>query len=107
MSESLNVDPEALVASGAQVDHHSQHVFATHSSADERVDSSLLSWTGQSQAAMTAMAAKWATATNTLAVRLYEHGEGLRVSGMTFAQMDSHDRDTLSSVYRPDAPHDA
>ncbi|WP_328358634.1 WXG100 family type VII secretion target [Mycobacterium sp. NBC_00419] len=107
MSESLHVDPEALVASGAQVDQHSQNVFATHSAADERVGSSLFSWTGQSQAAMTAVAAKWATVTDALAVRLYEHGEALRVGGMTFAQMDSHDRDTLMSVYRPGSGHDA
>ena len=103
MSESLKVDPEALVVSGAQVDQHSQRVYATHSSADERVDSSLFSWKGQSQAAMTAMAAKWAAATNALAVRLYEHGEGLRAAGVTFAEMDSRDRDTLASVYRPDS----
>ena len=103
MSEPLAVDPEALVTSGAQVDQHSQNIFATHSAADERVDSSLFSWTGQSQAAMTAKAAKWAAMTNTFAVRLYEHGEGLRAAGVTFADMDSRDRDTLASVYRPNS----
>lgn len=102
MAESLNVDPDTLVASGAEVDQHSQNIFATHSSADERVESSLFSWAAQSQAAMTAKAEKWAAMTNSFAVRLYEHGEGLRAAGMTFADMDSNDSATLDSLYRPD-----
>ena len=103
MPESLNVDPEILVTSGAEVDQHSQNIFATHTAADERVDASLFSWTGQSQAAMTAMAAKWATMTDSLAVRLYDHGEGLRAAGMTFADMDVRGKATVDSVYRPDS----
>lgn len=101
VTESLRVDPETLVASGAEVDQHSQNIFATHSCADERVDASLFSWAGQSQAAMTAMAAKWASLTQALSVRLYDHGESLRTAGVTFADMDSRDRATLDSVYRP------
>jgi len=101
MAEPLKVDPESLVTSGGMLDQHSQNVFVTHSQADQRIDSSLFSWVGQSQSALAAKAAAWATVTTTLTTRLYEHAEGLRVSGMTFAAMDQRDAEELAEVYRP------
>ena len=78
MAEAMNVDPELLVASGAVLDEHSQSVFATHSAADQTIESSLFSWVGQSQTASAAKAAAWTTVTTRLTARLYEHAEGLR-----------------------------
>ncbi|MCV7177573.1 WXG100 family type VII secretion target [Mycolicibacterium sphagni] len=100
MAESLKVDPESLVSSGGVLDQHSQNVFATHSQADQTIESSLFSWVGQSQSALAAKAAAWTTVTTTLTTRLYEHAEGLRVSGMTFAAMDQRDAETLADVDR-------
>ena len=101
MAEPLKVNPEALVTSGGVLDQHSQNVFATHTQADQAIESSLFSWVGQSQSALAAKAASWSTVTTTLTTRLYEHAEGLRVSGMTFAAMDQRDAEELADVYRP------
>jgi WXG100 family type VII secretion target len=101
MAEPLKVDPESLVTSGGVLDQHSQNVFATHTQADQTIESSLFSWVGQSQSALAAKAAAWTTVTTNLTTRLYEHGEGLRVSGMTFAAMDHRDAEELADVYRP------
>ncbi|AQT78006.1 hypothetical protein B1R94_00280 [Mycolicibacterium litorale] len=101
MAESLNVDPELLVSSGSVLDEHSQNVFVAHSSADQTIESSLYSWVGQSQAALAAKAANWSTVTTTLTARLYEHAEGLRTSGLTFAAMDQRDAENLAAVHRP------
>lgn len=101
MAEPLRADPELLVSSGGVLDEHSQNVFVTHSQADQTIESSLFSWVGQSQSALAAKAAAWTTVTTTLTTRLYEHAEGLRVSGMTFAAMDRNDAETLADVYRP------
>ena len=100
MAEAMNVDPELLVASGGVLDEHSQRVFAAHSAADQTTESALFSWVGQSQSALAAKAADWATVTTTLTARLYGHAEGLRTSGLRFAAMDQRDAETLSSVYQ-------
>lgn len=101
MSEAMRVDPELLVMSGAEVDNHSQTVYATHTAADATIDSSLFTWAGQSQHAMAAKAAQWVQATDALSTRLYAHAEALRVSGMNFAEMDHQHADTLASVHQP------
>jgi hypothetical protein len=96
VADAMNVDPELLVTSGGVLDEHSQSVFAAHSAADQTIESSLFSGAGQSQAALAAKAAAWTTATTTLTARLYEHAEGLRTSGLTFAAMDQRDAETLT-----------
>jgi WXG100 family type VII secretion target len=103
ISDRLNVSPQHLLAPASTVDEHSQNIFATHTSADERVDSSLFSWAGQSQTAMAAKAAEWATVTTAFSTRLYEHGEGLRVSGLSFADMDARG-EKLASLSEPHGP---
>ena len=100
VADAMNVDPEFLVASGGVMDEHSQSVFATHSAADQTIESSLFSWVGQSQTAAAAKAAAWTTVTTRLTAGLYEHAEGLRTSGLTFAAMDERDAETLSNVYQ-------
>ncbi|MBI3690087.1 MAG: WXG100 family type VII secretion target [Mycolicibacterium aromaticivorans] len=102
MGDQLNVSPEHLLAYATTVDQHSQTIFATHTQADQAVESSLFSWAGQSQAAMSAKAAEWAMVTTALTTRLYEHGEGLRVSGLSFADLDARDAETLASLHGPD-----
>ena len=100
VADAMNVDPEFLVASGGVMDEHSQSVFATHSAADQTIESSLFSWVGQAQSALATKTAAWTTVTTTLTARLYEHAEGLRTSGLTFAAMDERDAETLSNVYQ-------
>ncbi|MEZ0357650.1 WXG100 family type VII secretion target [Mycobacterium sp. SA01] len=104
MGDRLNVSPEHLLSWAATVDQHSQNVFATHAQADQTFESSLFSWAGQSQAAMSAKAAEWATVTTVLSTRLYAHGEGLRVSGLSFADMDARDAAKLASLRESDEP---
>ena len=87
----MNVDPELLIASGSLADSHSQCLFAAHTAVDATIESALESWVGQSRSALTATASRWAGATAAFTERLYEHGEGLRISGLTFADMDRGD----------------
>ena len=96
MAASMDVDPASLVSSGQLMDQHSRNVFTTHSAADQAIESSLFSWVGASRAALVAKAAAWAEATTTLSARLYDHAEGLRVSGVSFAEMDRRDAARLS-----------
>lgn len=88
MSEPLNVDPGMLLAAGRLADEHSVTVFAVHSSADQAIDSALFGWVGASGAALAAKAAAWSQTTGTLTASLYEHAEALRVSALSFAEMD-------------------
>jgi WXG100 family type VII secretion target len=97
----LRVNPEHLITSGAQVDEHSQNVFVTHSAADQAIESSLFSWAGQSQMAMTAKAGEWTAVTTALTTRLYAHAEALRTSGLSFADMDQQNSQDLEAVYKP------
>ncbi|MCV7229965.1 WXG100 family type VII secretion target [Mycolicibacterium komossense] len=100
MTDPLRSVPEHLIASGAIADDHSQNVFVTHSAADSAIESSLFSWAGQSQTAMTAKAGEWATLTTTLTTRLYSHAEALRTSGLSFADMDNQNAEDLDAVYK-------
>jgi hypothetical protein len=49
---------------------------------------------------LAAKAAAWTTVTTTLTARLYEHFEGLKTNGITFAAMDQRDAETVGSVYQ-------
>jgi WXG100 family type VII secretion target len=98
MPEPLKVQPEDLLASGAQVDEHSQNVFVTHSAADQKIESSLGRWAGRSQAAMAEKATAWATVTTELTTRLYTHGEALRVNALSFTQMDKQNAQDLAAL---------
>lgn len=88
MSEHMDVSPELLLASGSLADSHSQGVFTALTAADAAIETALESWVGQSRSALTARAARWADATTAFTTRLYEHGEGLRISGLTFSDLD-------------------
>lgn len=99
MPNSLNVDPELLAAAAALADAESHTVFARHSAADDAVDSAMPGWVGSSQAALAALAGRWSETTTELTIRLYRHSEALRVSGLTFAEMDAEHARMLSGVH--------
>lgn len=87
MTASINVDPELLAVAAARADAESQAVFASHSAADAAVDSALTGWVGSSRTALAATAGRWAETTSGLSVGVYQHGEAMRISGLTFAEM--------------------
>ena len=96
----MNVSPELLSASAAQVDTESQTVFARHSAADAAVESALYGWIGTSRTALADAAQRWAATTTALTGRIYRGGEALRVSGLTFAEMDAEHARRLSGITR-------
>lgn len=57
--------------------------------ADAVVESAMPGWVGRSAAALAAAAADWAETLATLADRLFDQGEALRVAAWTFADMDA------------------
>lgn len=88
MPHPMNVDPESLLTSSAVVDRQSRELSAAQASADTAVDSALAGWVGQSRAALAAAAEQWAADIAAVTARIHRHGEGLRVSGLSFAEMD-------------------
>lgn len=98
MPGSLNVNPELLAAAAAQADTESQNVFARHSAADAAVDAALYGWVGTSRAALAEAAQCWAATTTALTARLYRHGEALRISGLTYAEMAAAHARALSGT---------
>lgn len=100
MAGSMNVRPDLLAAAAAQADTESQRVFARHSAADAAVETALFGWVGTSRTALADTAQRWAATTAVLSGRLYRHGEALRVSGLTFAQLDAEHARALSGPAR-------
>ena len=98
MSEPMNIDPELLIAAGVQTEAHSEDLFDSHSRADAIVDSALFGWVGRSADAMSALAVAWSAATATLYNGVYAHGEALRLSGMTFAEIERHNAQAAAQV---------
>lgn len=88
MPHPLNVDPESLLNSGAVVERQFRDLSAAQASVDATVDAALVGWVGRSRAALAAAAEQWADGTAQLATRLERHGESLRISGLSFAEMD-------------------
>ena len=101
MSEPMNITPELLIVAGAEVDGHSQDLFASHHRADVMVDSALPGWVGRSAAALAVRASTWAAATTTLSAFVYNHGEALRLSGLNFAEMERRDMQTIAQLHHP------
>ncbi len=101
MPGSMNVRPELLAAAAAQADTESQRIFARHSASDAAVETALFGWVGNSRAALADTAQRWAATTTALSGRIYRHGEALRVSALTFAQMDAEHARALSGSARP------
>ena len=100
MSESMNVSPELLIAAGVQAEAYSQELFDSCNRTDAVVDAALLGWVGQSAAAMSARAATWSAEMTALCTGAYEHGEALRLSGMTFAEIERHNAEAAAQVPR-------
>ena len=98
MRNSMNVHPELLAASAALAASQSQRVSAAHSAASQRVDAALPGWVGNSRAALTAAAQRWADLSTGLNLRIYQHSEALRVTGLTFAAADAEHAGSLTPV---------
>ena len=101
MSEPLHVAAELLIVSGTLADDQAHDLLANHARTDSAVDSALTGWVGRSAAALSASAATWATATRDLATRVSEHGAALRITGMTFAEMEHRGARATAQVHRP------
>lgn len=98
MPNSMNVNPGLLADAAARADAGSQSVFARHSAADGVVDAAIGGWVGASRAALADLAGGWSRSTTELSLRIYRHGEALRVSALTFAEMDAAHARELSAI---------
>ncbi len=92
----MHVSPESLAAAAARADAESQSVFARHSAADVAVAAARYGWVGASAMALAEAAQRWEATTADLAGRIYRHGEALRVSGLTYAEMAARHAQALS-----------
>ncbi len=98
MSEPMNVTPELLIAAGAQAEAQSQNLFDSNHRIDAIVDAALFGWVGRSADAMSARADTWSAATTVLCTGVSDHGEALRLSGMTFAEIERHHAQAAAQV---------
>ncbi len=101
MPNSMNVHPGLLAASAAAAATHAQTVLSAHNTAATSVDTALSGWVGNSQAALVATAQRWAETSTGLNLRIYQHSDALRISGLTFTEMDSGHAAGLSGVQGP------
>lgn len=101
VSEPMIVFPELLIDAAARADAQSQDLFASHSWADAAIDSAAHGWVGRSATALSLTAIRWAAATTELSTRICEHGEALRLSGVSFAATERRNTDAVAGVQRP------
>lgn len=100
VQEPMHVSPELLAASGAQADTESRALRSAAGAADAAIDSALPGWVGQSHTTLAASAARWAAATTALSARVHQHAEMLRLSALTFAEMDAGHARALAALHR-------
>lgn len=98
----MTVHPGLLAASAAAAAAQSRHVLAAHNASATSVDTALVGWVGNSRAALTAVSHRWAEVSTGLNLRIYQHSEALRISGLTFAEMDADHTRRLSGIQRPE-----
>jgi uncharacterized protein YukE len=98
----MNVHPGLLAASAAAAAAQSQTVLAAHNTAATSVDAAMSGWVGSSRTALTATAHRWAEVSAGLNLRIHQHSEALRISGLTFAEMDAHHSRRLSGIRAPE-----
>ena len=72
-------------ASGVAVTAHGEDLATRHFGADGVVAAALPGWQGQSAAAMSALADRWAAGTQALLARLRDHAAALHTSAAEFA----------------------
>lgn len=98
MPQELRVAPEDLLVSGTQTANHAENVAAVHTASDARIESAMPGWTGASQAAMAAIAAKWQATSAALSSRLVDHAQALHSSGQGYDATESRNADAVSQV---------
>ena len=98
MPAQMNVDPQVLATSSAQVRAVSQSFVAAHDGAAAAIEPALHGWVGLSRVAMSGTVARWAGSTGAVATRMAAHAEALAVSGWTFAAMDARHAAHLAAV---------
>ena len=102
MPNSINVHPGLLAASAAVTATQAQTVLSAHNTAATSVDAALSGWVGNSHAALVATAQRWAEKSTDLNLRIYQHSEALRISGLTFTELDSGHASRLSGIHPPE-----
>lgn len=98
MPAQMNVDPQVLATSSAQVRAVSQNFVAANDGAAAAIAPALEGWVGLSRAAMSDTVAYWAGSTLAVAARMAAYAEALAVSGWTFAAMDARHAAHLAAV---------
>lgn len=98
MPAQMNVDPQALAASSAEVRAASQDFVAANDGTAAAIGPVLDGWVGLSRAAMSDTVAHWAASTVTMAARMADHAHALAVSGRAFAEMDARHAAHLATV---------
>lgn len=101
MPNSINVHPGLLAASAAVTATQAQTVLSAHNTAATSVDTALSGWVGNSHAALVATAQRPRLSTD-LNLRIYQHSEALRISGLTFTELDSGHASRLSGIHPPE-----
>lgn len=102
MPNSINIHPGLLAASAAAAANQAQTVLSVHNIVTTSIDTAMGGWVGNSRQALTAMTQRWAEASTGLNLRIYQHSEALRISGLTFTEMDSGHAGGLSAIHPPE-----
>ena len=98
MPTQMNVDPQVLAASSAEVRAASQDFVAAHDGTAAVSGPALDGWVGLSRAAMSEIVAHWAASAVAVATRMAGHAHALAVSGQAFAAMDARHAAHLAAV---------
>ena len=98
MPTQMNVDPQVLAASSAEVRAASEDFVAAHDGTAAVSGPALDGWVGLSRAAMFDTVAYWAGSTLAVAAHMAAYAEALAVSGWTFAAMDARHAAHLAAV---------
>lgn len=104
MPAQMNVDPQVLAASSAEVRTASRNIVAAQDGAATAIGPALDGWVGLSRAAMSDTVAHWAASTLAIAARMAEHAHALAVSGQAFAAMDARHAAHLAAVRTAESP---
>jgi hypothetical protein len=86
----VQVTPEDLLVSAAQVDAHADGMWLQHGTADGRIEAAQVGVPVASAAAMSAKVAKWQTDSAALFGRMVDHAQSLRAGAGAYEQVDVH-----------------
>jgi len=98
----MTVHPGLLAASAAVAAEHSQAVLTAHNSTARSLDTALWGWVGSSRSALETATERWAETSTALSLRIHRASESLRISALTFAEMDAGHALRLSAISPPE-----